>query len=52
MTVTIGAHDWVAFYADRRPDAITLACADTGMEISWRQLDPSVSSERPGSCMG
>jgi fatty-acyl-CoA synthase len=40
-TATI-AHDWVAFFADRYPDRVALADADSGTQSTWRQLDNRV----------
>src|SRR3954469_11025407 len=40
-TATI-AHDSVAFFADRYPDRVALADADSGASFSWRHLDNRV----------
>jgi fatty-acyl-CoA synthase len=37
------AADWVAHHASVRPDAIALASADTGEQLSWAQLEQRVA---------
>src|SRR5882757_6593034 len=36
------AHDWVAYHADHRPDAMALGCAEDGRVLTWGQLDDRV----------
>jgi fatty-acyl-CoA synthase len=36
------AHDWVAFFADRYPERVALADADSSASATWRQLDERV----------
>jgi fatty-acyl-CoA synthase len=34
--------DWVTYHSQRRPDAIAVADADTGLEVTWRELEDRV----------
>ncbi|HEY1966947.1 MAG TPA: AMP-binding protein [Pseudonocardia sp.] len=42
------APDWVAHHAQTRPDAVAVASADTGEQVSWRELEHRVGRSAAG----
>lgn len=37
-----GGHDWVAYHAAHRPDAMALGCVEDGRSLTWSELDTRV----------
>lgn len=46
--MTFPAADWVAHHARSRPDAVAVASADTGEQVTWRELEARVGRTAAG----